>query len=684
MIRLFRTLAVLMLPLTCFGSAHGETKQELNLGSVVYPYPQSGVQIGQGWDSFNEMGTPAGCVNVEIAPLEVNSYSSAVEQMQSSYQYIKKVMASVSAAYNGGSFGGSGGASYSKQLRIDSDDQNFLFTFESSAGGTFAVPRGSLAHPSTLSEVDKALITSIHSPAGEEKLLNRLGASRLQVEGTSIAFSPMALTIINDFKKATIQVDRDELRERFKRLCGDGYVTAIHRGARAHLVLTQKVRLREEKESLAVSISASGYGASGSGSYSSTTQRTLNTNNLSYRLDQDGGIPPSVRAAIPPLAGATKQQAFDVNLILPTADNLLLNPTAFSIDIVPYTELENGEIFSQLFSSPNQLFTVADYYIALGDLYDLSSEIVKLSNSSAVYISTSFYEYNMLRAYDRVETGEVEKGEKGKAYDGARSNIQELRDQIQKDMIFLERLISECYISRLHCTVRDAFNNYKKDQVDPEIAKTDLVVERLSSAIKVINTAPEAGKEKIDLPGNSGLKDFVAQQLSHMGLPGDLRREDKLKYLNLLKDRLEAYREEAVEQDRFLTEDGELSPEFYLRFYHYAAALPLAKDTYKDFTKIKNMVVKADTAATPAVFDTYVMEAGDELRRAILRERLIPWKDFFCKEMKSAPLCVPDALLTEIAMPRLEKGDFVVKPWTRMKLLGHIFEFRFGKWVLVK
>ena len=182
--------AKLISALFLFGNVSAAFAQELEAkGRIIFPYPGAGAQIGQGWDSFGERGTTGFCVSVEGQRLEHTSFESHVEQIQSTYSLIKKVTSSISAAYSGGSFGGSASASSEKELRIDSDDQNFLFTFESSSGSTFAVPPGTYSSKIALTGDDNTVLQSVRSPVGEEKFLNYLGNAPLTIKPGFLKFS---------------------------------------------------------------------------------------------------------------------------------------------------------------------------------------------------------------------------------------------------------------------------------------------------------------------------------------------------------------------------------------------------------------------------------------------------------------------------------------------------------------
>jgi len=221
----------------------------------MYTYPQEGVVIGQGWDSFNEKGTTALCVTVEVVPLERRSFRQNVEQLFSSYSLITKTSSSISASYKGSAGKASGRTETSKDRTISTDDQNFLFSFESVNGSTFAVPPGSIAgEQSAFSGEFEKILGTAKPGQGYDQIISaalsrptRNGAARIQLTADA---------------EKLLRSDSGA----FNRICGDGFVAAIHRGGRVDLVLTQHGSNQKDRDTLKASLSASGYGFSASAS----------------------------------------------------------------------------------------------------------------------------------------------------------------------------------------------------------------------------------------------------------------------------------------------------------------------------------------------------------------------------------------------------------------------------------
>jgi hypothetical protein len=215
---------------------------------AVYLYPASGVKIGEGWNSLREGGTAATCVTVDEQPLEQSSYQTSVEQIQSTYSLATKVTTSVSASYKGFGIGASASANSGSQSTISLDGQNFLFTFKGEYQSTFGAP---------------PTITSDPLQPPPDK-----GEKPTTYSGKRITLTDDAANLLKS----------DPVT--FRLAYGDGFVSAIHRGARIFVLLTQKYALEQSQESLAATLNASGWGASANASYSTSTTKLNSTDSL--------------------------------------------------------------------------------------------------------------------------------------------------------------------------------------------------------------------------------------------------------------------------------------------------------------------------------------------------------------------------------------------------------------------
>jgi len=641
------------------------------LPSADYPYPNGGAKLGQGWDSFNQRATAGSCVEFAETRLEKSSFETHVEQIQSSYSLITKTTTSVSASYSGFGAGGSGSVSSSSSLNINTDDQNFLFTFESSDGSTFAVaPDKGESGGLELSDQAVKGLTAVKSDAAQQTYLAKLlGRSPLSVGGMT------TLTAAAKQMRKTSKFD-------FDRICGDGFVSAIHRGGRINFLLTQKFASTETANSLSASLSASGYGASGSASYSTSTTRLNKTDNLSYRVFQYGGVP-FKPAALPATIAAG--QFFDVNTILPPPDQLIANPTAFTVTVTPYENVVTDIPKGEKFPSPLRLLTVGDYYVALRDEYHLVEGILNIFRSGTRSDANFPFDPKLINIFG---------GEKG---------LESLYDSIHFDLVFLEDVISQCYSKQKACTVKEAVEaavpKYQarlqdliqlKPKVEARIAADNAAkAEKAAKAAEDKKNATAAAAAKAadaaktakpaDAPKAADLAKSAATLAADAVKAADDAKaaaakaakeaSDLLAPLKLDADSLKIFGAEGTDERQWslpqineaiarLTEltnvakNGQLDLAFFLRFYQYLCLTPLPKVAYSgtDFVALQKLeflaVANKDQAAQN--LQKQLDASNEALKRASFSFRLTPWKKFFCETLESSPLCVPEGTLRSI------------------------------------
>lgn len=574
-----------------------QTDGPVNLPAGVYPYPPNGVLVGQGWDTFNNTGTTGSCVKVDAARLEQASYSLAVEQVISSYSLLRTVQSSVSASYSGGGGSVKGSVAQSSSRQIKSDDQNILFNFESLDGSTFAVGPGSIKSAVASSESTLKLLTT--TPNINERVVQMLLEQPQQFGGSTIRLTDDAVKLL---------ATPDE----FRRICGEGFVAAIHRGVRIQLLLTQSGASSEEKNSLSASLSASGYGASGRASYSQSKAEINTSDKLGYRIMQEGGIP------MQPQAISVNNKKFDVNTILPKAEQMLANPTAFRVVVVPYANVD-GRASGKL-PTPLALMTIGDYYIALTDLYNLVRDIAASSKvdpktAALTWVGVS---QKLIDAY------------------GGLPHLERLSDEILGDLAFLEGIIAECYRSRKACTVKEATASAKKE-IGAAIA--------LQMRALKLDSSDQSTQDKIDAKIRALVEQAKSPAMrSDMGAARQSAEElDDYRHLRTLQ-RLE---ESIV--------DDEPSLGFFLRFYWYLTQIPLPAS-----------VLAPDwTVPAAAEVEKKTQEINAAIVNAVVASRIAPWKSFFCEDLKSDALCVPDSWLRELTAQNSVKVDaaaIVVQP----------------------
>lgn len=634
-----------------------------------FQYPSKGVITGQGWNSFTEEGTPAVCVEVDIVPLEQSSFQTDVRQIHSTYSMHRSISTTVSASYKG-AWSASASATTNRERKINTDFNNVLFSMSALIGSTFAIPKGSMA-PLALGLDDKAgqLLRNVENGDVLSALTRRSTARPQQYRSGTIKLSAEAANILD-------AGDADKL-EKFKRLCGDGFVAAIYRGARVELLLTHRYESREELESLQFSLGASGYGGKGRVSSSSTEKKFTDTNNLSYRIFQSGGIPIKPRAI--PTQTPNDPKGFDVNSILPEPEFLMGNPTAFSVAVVPYS---NIDLRADSINAPMNLMPLGDYYVILEDLYETVGNIVR-----ELYDGYSTTETARDGTYDKVLLD---------VYGGV-GHFLRLREEVHQDLILLERAIARCYETKKDCTVNEAFAeakvaisselaNFREKSEEKRLELVSVkqkIFERISEIHAIKNNpaqaaysgyfsnlllraesivAPETTQGNIPKPKETDLPADSIRKIAEQLIDDIEKLSDRVQFEREVQNRLNSLIAHGESFAKSVSDTGELDDEFYLNFYVYLSQIPPKISDYvnnaANFGNLSALSTGFREVTTDEGKQLKADQVNSELASAVFRYRLMPWKEHLCEELKSGPLCLSDTSLLALT----EVSDFGVRP----------------------
>ena len=209
-----------------------------------YTYPDVGVNIGQGWNTYLGQPTNAVCVTGTTAPLGI-SYNnvrftdvSDREEMMSSMRVSAKASFGVIA---------SGKGDFSRTATLDRSRRNIMATVDILQDG---------------------------------QMLKGIAATKDGLE--TIELTPAALAILNS-------TPPEDAMKKFTRACGDTYVTAIHSGAKLNALFS----IEHSQESLKTSYSMSAKGSygmfSGSVAAALSTATTTAADKVSFEQVHWGG-----------------------------------------------------------------------------------------------------------------------------------------------------------------------------------------------------------------------------------------------------------------------------------------------------------------------------------------------------------------------------------------------------------
>ncbi len=265
---------------------------------VTVNYPETGVDVGWGWDSEEGIPQPNVCIEYAIEEDKGQTKYMTMTEVTDTRDLMQSMNVSAAASVKTIAYKASGSTEFAKNTKISSFNSNFVLNVSVDNGVRYATPllagsRGKIIDPET------------------KKGLPDAGAIRLTPEALRLA----------------------KLREltQFLNLCGDAYVAALYGGARLTAVITVTNSSKEEKKNASTHFSGSGWGVNVKASASGATDAKVASNRVSMRFYQSGGR----NDPIP----ATKA---DLITKLDKITSLATDyPAYYRVTLMPYTALSN-------------------------------------------------------------------------------------------------------------------------------------------------------------------------------------------------------------------------------------------------------------------------------------------------------------------------------------------------------
>ena len=265
---------------------------------VTVNYPETGVDVGWGWDSEEGIPQPNICIEYSIEEDKGQTKYMTMTEVSDTREVMQSMNVSAAASVKTIAYQASGSAEFSRNTKINSASSNFVLNVSVDNGVRYATPlptgaRGEIIDPQT---------------------------RKSQPDAGAIRLTPEALRLAKQ---------RDLTR--FLNLCGDAYVAALYGGARLTAVITVTNSSKEEKQSASSQFSGSGWGVNVKASASGSASAKIASSRVSMRFYQSGGRDD----AIP----ASKEELVDrLGDITRLASDY---PAYYRITLMPYTALSN-------------------------------------------------------------------------------------------------------------------------------------------------------------------------------------------------------------------------------------------------------------------------------------------------------------------------------------------------------
>ena len=275
-----------------------------NLLAKEVPYPNHGVEVGTGWNSFLGQKVPAICVDIMEVPITKSEYTIDYEFIHDTHSMAKSANNAGSGKFKGFGFKASVSASNETTTRVNRDYLSALFSAEFNFGSTQAIPVLRPKNP---------LRDNTYTRFDAEREALRYGrAIRLTQE-------------------ARAMVEAGQIGK-FIQTCGDSFVSAVHRGVRTSVLATLQASSQSSKQKFAAAISAKGFGGAATYTSTNSSESDAKTSEVLFQVYQEGGLQP---VQIPSGADA---KTFDIQSVI-DPENLLDGQSSFSATVIPYATL---------------------------------------------------------------------------------------------------------------------------------------------------------------------------------------------------------------------------------------------------------------------------------------------------------------------------------------------------------
>ncbi|MES9968944.1 MAG: hypothetical protein ABW092_02860 [Candidatus Thiodiazotropha sp.] len=293
---------------------------------VSVNYPETGVDVGWGWDSDQGIPQANVCIEYSIEEDQGQTKYMTMSEISDSRELMQSMNVSAAASVKTIAYSASGSAKFAKNTKINSFSSNFVLNVSVDNGVRYATPllpgsRGEIKDPET------------------RKTLPDAGSIRLTSEALRLAKKRDLTSFLN--------------------YCGDSYVAALYGGARLTALITVKTNSKKERQDASASFSGSGWGANVKASANGSKVGSIESKSVSMRFYQSGGRKDEIPASKEDLLEKLKT-------ITTEASDY---PAYYRITLMPYTALANWPE-KAIPLDLSELDQLADYWAGYVKLYE--------------------------------------------------------------------------------------------------------------------------------------------------------------------------------------------------------------------------------------------------------------------------------------------------------------------------
>ena len=398
--------------------------------AVLIEAPETGVDLGWGWNTFRAEPIPTVCVEFARDSFDSQTTTLSFNEVNDSFELLETMDVSAEVSVKSIGYEAKGKADFAKQVNISGFSSTFVIEAEVQNGASFAAP----------------------TPPREL----RLAAVGLQGEG-AIRLTPEAVALA---RQGT---------ERFKEVCGNGFVSATMGGARLTAVVNIQTSSRQERETVQAAVSGSGWGVKVEAAMKNDKSTAVGKLEREISFYQAGGreqeLPTDADKIIARVQELAKQAS--------TAEKL------FQIAVTPYEILENWPRGEELTGEEAEFNELASLWGAYNTLYDEIQAAMDTPGDFVVPVATCV-------------SGEAGCTVSFKKVADATVLLEDLQDEVLAALDRLELDAESCVVSEEDC----AFNG--ETYRSPYAVRTRLPVPACflvagAGACKPAEASPDAG-----------------------------------------------------------------------------------------------------------------------------------------------------------------------------------------------
>ena len=369
------------------GKSGSQTGDSATLGasrqmtsSEILEVPETGVQLGWGYNAYDAAALPNHCVVFSVAEEPAQTRTMTMKEVTDTYELQQRMNVSAEASVKAMGVEGKGKASFAKDVNLSGSSIHFLLDASVDNGVRYAAPFSS-------------------GQAGSLAAQNRGPSVRLTQSAANLAKQP----------------------EEFLRQCGTGYVSAIYSGAQIHAVVSMSTSSRAEKQDIRAEVEAKGWGATASTAIHNSTSTSAYNSEKNITVLMVGGRGDSI---------PKDQQELEAKL--QTLSYAAYEaPKDFRMAVTPYEALPNWPREHELNGDSGEMEQLAGLY---GDYTTLYDEIEHTLLEPALFAA-------LARSGDSIDTRPLVDGESGES---EQRYLESLQDYVQRSLRRLESLAIAC------------------------------------------------------------------------------------------------------------------------------------------------------------------------------------------------------------------------------------------------